>query len=337
MRNLLTTVLVTYNNVLDLQHAIQSLSREPDHRIIVVDNCSGDEDKSRLTELISDRLEVIWNSENVGFPAACNQAVEMVSTPYIAFVNCDTEWRRPILSSLLGTLRLHENVAGVQPIILTSSGQIDSAGAFHTPLGFLYLWQHQKKWPYRSNVPFETHAIHGAFMIWRASAYRELGGMDGRFFLYFEESDLCHKALNSGYSLLVDPNVLVKHIGGTSTSATRLNSERLGFRNRMRSLTCRLPMRQLLLILPAHITSVSVYCVLASFRSPKRAINLLAGLTSGLFLGISERRGEEKVPLKLEYPSIKYFWAQAQMSLRTHDYAMPKLVRQSWDREEKKC
>jgi GT2 family glycosyltransferase len=66
--------------------------------------------------------------------------------------------------------------------------------------------------------PFQTDWVSGAMLMGRTNLLRELGGFDPRYFLYWEETDLCRRALNAGYEIWCAPHVQASHVGGTSAA-----------------------------------------------------------------------------------------------------------------------
>lgn len=309
--------------------ALACLAREPQHKVVIVDNDSSPEQRNLLRREGPSRLrglQIVWNKTNAGFPSACNQAVDLVTTPFAALLNCDLTWQVPLMNELLDEIAARSNVAAIQPLVLDTSGKVDSGGAFQTPLGFLYLWQHQAN-PNFPDHPFAAHSVQGSFMVWRTDIYRGLGGMDPRFFLYFEESDLCHRALNAGYEVLVDPLVSVVHVGGTSTSSRRLFSEKLSFRNRAWSLCRNLPWQQVAIVLPLHLVAVFLYALLNLLKDPIRSVTLASAALRGVGRGLLERERTRRKSIHFEHPPPGYFWAQSRGKLNKHRYTTPKLVR----------
>ncbi|MDH5560916.1 MAG: glycosyltransferase family 2 protein [Deltaproteobacteria bacterium] len=63
----------------------------------------------------------------------------------------------------------------------------------------------------------ETHFLTGCFNLFKPDTYEALGEMDGDFFLYFEDFDLCYRMLNKGLKLYITPNVELTHQAGSST------------------------------------------------------------------------------------------------------------------------
>ncbi|HEY2429244.1 MAG TPA: glycosyltransferase family 2 protein [Acidimicrobiales bacterium] len=66
----------------------------------------------------------------------------------------------------------------------------------------------------------DVHHVLGALMAVRATAFREVGGFDERFFLYREETDLCLRLRRAGWRIRHDPSVTAVHIGGASSDTT---------------------------------------------------------------------------------------------------------------------
>jgi GT2 family glycosyltransferase len=60
--------------------------------------------------------------------------------------------------------------------------------------------------------------VSGACFAIGREAFVELGGFDERFFLYFEDADLCRRALGAGMTISYVPNAVVPHIWGASSS-----------------------------------------------------------------------------------------------------------------------
>ncbi|HXA48453.1 MAG TPA: galactosyltransferase-related protein, partial [Burkholderiaceae bacterium] len=59
--------------------------------------------------------------------------------------------------------------------------------------------------------------LHGCCLLVRVDAFRKFGGFDERFFLFYEDDDLCLRAIQAGYDSLLEPQAQVLHIGGASS------------------------------------------------------------------------------------------------------------------------
>ena len=80
--------------------------------------------------------------------------------------------------------------------------------------------------------------VIGAFMLVRRSVYEALGGFDDRFFLYYEDVDLCARNLAAGYRVTYLHTARAEHIGNVSSSQVPAKTSRLNrLRNRTGTLT----------------------------------------------------------------------------------------------------
>jgi GT2 family glycosyltransferase len=75
------------------------------------------------------------------------------------------------------------------------------------------------------NISADVDWVPGAFMIMRREALAKVGTFDPRFFLYYEETDLCRRVRAAGYRVTYWPDVVVTHIGGESGKKLRLLTE----------------------------------------------------------------------------------------------------------------
>jgi GT2 family glycosyltransferase len=74
-----------------------------------------------------------------------------------------------------------------------------------------------KKRPVRSGeAPFRTDWLCGAIMLVKSEAFRAVGGFDPRFFLYFEETDLCRRLYTAGWELWAVGAATATHLAGAS-------------------------------------------------------------------------------------------------------------------------
>jgi GT2 family glycosyltransferase len=79
-------------------------------------------------------------------------------------------------------------------------------------------------------APFETNWVCGSSMLVRTSMLREIGGFDPRYFLYFEETDLCLRASRNNYEIWAVGECIARHVGGVSAreSGAELTSQQSG-------------------------------------------------------------------------------------------------------------
>ena len=82
-------------------------------------------------------------------------------------------------------------------------------------------------------------------MFIRLDKYREIGGLDGRFFAHMEEIDLCWRLRSRGYKLFCLPESKVWHVGGATLKKENPRKTFLNFRNNLLMLYKNLPPEEL--------------------------------------------------------------------------------------------
>lgn len=85
----------------------------------------------------------------------------------------------------------------------------------------------------------------GAALMIRLDVYRNVGGLDGRFFAHMEEIDLCWRLRSRGYQLVCIPSSTVYHVGGATLKKENPRKTFLNFRNNLLMLYKNLPEEEL--------------------------------------------------------------------------------------------
>ena len=70
-------------------------------------------------------------------------------------------------------------------------------------------------------APVETDWICGSIMLLRMWVIEEIGGFDPRFFLYFEDTDLCYRAMQAGWELWTVGEAVCRHVNAASAKSTK--------------------------------------------------------------------------------------------------------------------
>ena len=195
-----TIVIVTFNSAHCLPDLGRHLAACP--HLIVVDNGSDDGCAQTTTQYLP-AAQVIALPKNLGFGAANNRALAQVKTPFALLLNPDCEISSEAIQQLLHTAKQWPNTAIVAPQLLKSSGELDVN----------YRWPHllwQSRGPAVSDGPASVGFICGAAMLLRMNAF---GGQffDERFFLYYEDDDLCTRLFNQRQAMVIDPAATAIH------------------------------------------------------------------------------------------------------------------------------
>lgn len=192
---------------------------------IVVDNASGDGSGAYLRAR-HPWATVVDNGENIGFGRGCNIGLDRVRTPYVLLLNPDAVLSAADLSVLVEFMARTPAAGMIAPAIRTLDGRLQHAGGAPSPRHIL-LQACRPHWRPRTSAPigpdsepFRTDWLCGAVLLLRTAMLRQIGTFDPRFFLYFEESDLCRRALAGGWELWAVGRAVAHHACGLVARAT---------------------------------------------------------------------------------------------------------------------
>lgn len=282
--------------------------------VIVVDNNSTDGSNALYASYQDSRLKVIHNTENKGYAEANNQGYHLATGKFIVFLNNDTLPTAGFLPPLLAYLEQHNTVAAVQPLIVFPDKTIDSVGSYLTPTGFLYHRAHRQKPSVGNCQPASVYTLKGACMVWRKDVLEHIGSFDESYFAYFEETELCNRAIRAGYQLAFVPKSVIVHLGGfTSNSMNQAFIQFYNTKNRVLTYLRHLPNDLAWQILPMHILLTQCLAIFSLLRSPEVGAAVQKGLWAGLQQGLQERNASEVQQYQLrkymKKPDFSYYKA----------------------------
>lgn len=210
-------------------------------RVVVVDNASTDGSVGWLAERYP-AVELIRFEENYGFAGGYNRAIDRVGEEIVLLLNSDVEVTPGWLEPLLKILDADPKIAAVQPKIKSwkerekfeyagaCGGYIDKWG-FPFCRGRILDVTEKDEGQYDSLA--EIFWCSGAAMCIRREVYRNAGGLDALFFAHMEEIDLCWRIRNAGWSIKVNPESVVYHLGGGSLPMNHPRKLFLNYRNNL--------------------------------------------------------------------------------------------------------
>jgi len=210
MKPLLSIIIVKYKSVSFLKGCLESLGKSRLREIIVVDN----------------------DKNNIGYGAGCNLGAKKAQGKYLLFLNPDTFVLPGAVQKMIDFIDSRTEVAMVGPRLylnLKKEKQL-SFCRFPDPLTSIFVFSPIKSlWPdnplFRRYVYFDNHqqtqtrevdAVSGAAILVRKDYFERVGGFDEKFFLYFEENDLCCRIKDRGGKVYFYPQAEVLHFGGGS-------------------------------------------------------------------------------------------------------------------------
>lgn len=183
--------------------------REIELAIVVTQNVP---DRDALTA--PPGAEVVVNKQPKGFGANHNAAFQRCRTPYFCVVNPDVRLNMDPFPVLLSALEAQGNAGVAGPQVCDPDGHTeDSARRFPTVLRLL-----RKLLPGARSPDYPTEGgpavvdwVAGMFMLFRSEAFRAARGFDERFFLYYEDVDICRRLGRLGHRTLYAPEATVIH------------------------------------------------------------------------------------------------------------------------------
>ena len=162
-------------------------------------------------------LTVVQNAAPRGFGANHNAAFRQAPAEgWFCVANPDVRVPAGVLPRLVGTLAAHPSAAVVGPRVRDRAGRAqNSARKLPTPGRVLRRALRalpSLDYPVGSGWR-RADWVAGMLMVLPARTFAELGGFDERFFLYYEDVDLCCRARLLGYDVLLDESTFVTHDG----------------------------------------------------------------------------------------------------------------------------
>ena len=233
---LLSILLVNYNDGVHLPECLSSIEtnvRAIDHEVIVVDNASTDGSPEIVAERFP-RIRLIRNSRNEGFGRANNRAVRECRGTFILFLNTDVVLHPGALDLLLKEMEADPLTGIVGPALINpgDSFQVSFGGRvgfFTEAFKITFLNRAIRRSLRKGGGRREVGWVSGAFLLARKRTLLDAGPFDERFFLYFEDIDLCRRVVEKGWKVIFLPRAVSFHVGGATTAGRRLRS-RLEYR-----------------------------------------------------------------------------------------------------------
>ncbi|MEI6708011.1 MAG: glycosyltransferase family 2 protein [Methylococcales bacterium] len=227
----LSVLIVTYNSAPQLPACLNSLRDQTlqDFEIIVVDNASRDESVALIRSEYPE-VKLITSDSNLGFGNANNKALTIAQGRYLVLLNPDATLTANTLEDALKHIEKNADAGMGGGLLQGTQGEWQpSARLFPNLLDEVltlsglanrypnsrFFGHFDRSWadPLQSVA---TDWVPGAFAILRRDLVDKIGLFDPRFFLYYEEVDLCRRIHQAGFKVYYWPDLVITHIGGTS-------------------------------------------------------------------------------------------------------------------------
>ncbi|MFZ9625000.1 MAG: glycosyltransferase family 2 protein [Burkholderiaceae bacterium] len=212
-----TVIVVTFESA----HCLPTLSRllKACPHVILVDNGS-DDGSASIAQSMLPHAQVIALERNLGFGSANNRALDRVATPFAFLLNPDCEIEVEDLAILVQEAMRFPDAAIVAPQLTNARGEPDLS----------YRWP-STHWVSRgpgASAPLCVGFVCGAAMLFVMDNMRGADRFDERFFLYYEDDDLCLRIFERQRAIILVPRVTAVHRSrGSVGGRQRLRAEYL--------------------------------------------------------------------------------------------------------------
>jgi len=210
-------VVLNWNGLADTLACLASLAEldYPEREVVVVDNGSSDGSVRAIRERFP-MVTVLENGENLGYTGGNNVGIRYAleqGADYVFLLNNDTEVDPQMLKRLIEVAESDPGIGVVGPKILYHSEPetIWSAGGIVEPVGRPVNLGLDERDEGQHDALREVDWVTGCALLIRSSVVRQIGLLDERFFIYFEENDWCRRVREAGFKIYYVPTARLWH------------------------------------------------------------------------------------------------------------------------------
>ncbi len=234
----ISVIIVTWNSEAEILACVNSViaaSKELTTELIIIDNNSADNSFTIANKINYFKLQTIKNPENRGYTKAVNQGIGLAKGKYVLLLNPDTVLAESSIKIMYDFLETNIEYGTCAPLMKNPDGTIQYSvrnfptyWRMFTEFSLLsYIFPKTKlfgswkaKYMNYSIAQDIQQPMAAAFMI-RSSLLIDIGNMDERFSMFFNDVDLCRKIYDSGFKIRLLPSSIVTHEHGASIKKDR--------------------------------------------------------------------------------------------------------------------
>jgi N-acetylglucosaminyl-diphospho-decaprenol L-rhamnosyltransferase len=240
----LSIIIVSFNTIDETRECLLSVQKNASsisHEVFVVDNDSKDGSADMVAEDFPG-THLIRHKVNKGFAGGNNPAMKKATGRYVLLLNSDAFLTKNAISSALTYMDKNPKIGVLGGKLNNPDGTAQpSARMLPSPVnkilhitglasrfsGSRWFGRADFSW-WDYSKPLSVGWVVGAFFLVRKETIKEIGLLDERYFLYFEEIDFCRRANEAGWDIICHPEIEVFHWGGKSSSTISNNLSEKG-------------------------------------------------------------------------------------------------------------
>ncbi|MCK5211207.1 glycosyltransferase family 2 protein [Candidatus Parcubacteria bacterium] len=230
----LSIIIVNYRDTEKILACLKSVAESDlsgiEYEVIVVDNGVIENIEAQVSLAIP-TARYISNKKNLGMGAGNNVGIKKAEGEYVLVLNHDTRLQAEAAKNMLAYISRKKKVALVAPELVYPDGEHQDS-CFRFPSFWLPFYRRTFIGKFFKSqldafllknidkrMPMEVDWVMGSCLLIRKSALEKIGnGFDERFWMYFEDIDLCHQLWQAGYKVIYFPTVQVVHDHGRGSA-----------------------------------------------------------------------------------------------------------------------
>ncbi len=220
----IAVIMLHYGSLAKTAQTLKSLvPRTPPGTTLYLVNNSSDSPASLLR--IFPQTVLIDNRVNLGFAKGVNQGIQQAlraGADYLTLMNNDLHITTGTLKQLTTELVRQPQVGIVAPILRHAGGRqgewVYDWGGSYSP--FLARVKHNN-FPTPPKTALTVTHTAAAMIMFRPALVKQIGLLDERFFLYYEDLDFCLRTLAAGHRIVLTPQVMVEHATSSGSTPVR--------------------------------------------------------------------------------------------------------------------
>lgn len=190
------------------------------YQILLVDNGSPTGSGAKIAGEF-ENVTLLSSKTNLGFAGGCNLGIEYChkhGAEWIWLINNDTTADEALLSKLMAIALKNPRAGALGAVVYTGA---DKSASGPGEIDFV-----RAKTYLRATIPANTETVScdwlsGCNLLLRCAALQQAGNFDEDYFLYFEDTELCHRLRHHNWQCLLVPAASINHAGSASTQGSR--------------------------------------------------------------------------------------------------------------------